>query len=150
MMNGPTRVFEGRQVIGGQVQGQALVTQERISFFGGVDPATGTVTERGHQLEGVSLAGKILIYPGGKGSTGATYTLYNMASQKTAPLAIISPEVDNVTVVGAVLGKITSVDRIPAEFFETVKSGQWVQVDGDSGIVRLSTDSQLQGGQNED
>ena len=137
------RVFEGRQVIKGHVQGKALVTRERISFFGGVDPATGTVTERGHELEGISLAGKILVYPGGKGSTGATYSLYNMAAQKTAPLAIISPQVDNVTVVGAVLGKISSVDRIAAEFFETVKSGQWIEVDGDSGIVRLSIDSQL-------
>ena len=149
MTVGRVRVFEGRQVIGGHVQGQALVTRERISFFGGVDPATGTVTERGHELEGISLAGKILVYPGGKGSTGATYTLYNMAAQKTAPLAIISPEVDNVTVVGAVLGKISSVDRMAAEFFQTVKSGQWIEVDGDNGIVRLSIDAQLQGESNE-
>ena len=150
MMHGPVRVFQGRQVIGGRVQGQALVTRERISFFGGVDPDTGTVTERGHELEGVSVAGKILVYPGGKGSTGATYSLYNMAAQKTAPLAIISPEVDNVTVVGAVLGKISSVDRIAAEFFETARSGQWIEVDGDSGTVRLSIDSQLQGRSNAD
>lgn len=91
-----------------------------------------------HPLEGVSLAGKVLVYPGGKGPTGATYTLYNMASKKTAPIAIISPEVDNVTVVGAVLGKIPSVDRVPAGFFDAIKSGQWLELDGDNGIVRVA------------
>lgn len=134
---GTSLVFRGRQVIGGHVTGTALVTRERISFFGGVEPTTGQVSERGHELEGVSLAGKILVYPGGKGSTGATYTLYSMAAQKTAPLAMISPASDNVTVVGAVLGKISSVDRLPSEFFEVVRSGQRIDIDGDSGIVRV-------------
>lgn len=138
MTIGATRIFEGRQVIAGRVAGPALVTRERISFFGGVDPASGKVTESGHPLEGFSLAGIVLVYPGGKGSTGATYTLYDMAAKNTAPLAIISPEADNVTLVGAVLGKISSVDRIPAEFFETVRTGQWIEIDGERGIVRLS------------
>lgn len=141
LKGGTSLVFQGRQVIGGHVTGRALVTRERISFFGGVDSTTGQVSERGHELEGVSLAGKILIYPGGKGSTGATYTLYSMASQRTAPLAMISPESDNVTVVGAVLGKISSVDRLPREFFEVVKSGQLIEIDGDSGIVRVSMET---------
>jgi predicted aconitase with swiveling domain len=143
-------VFAGRQVIAGPAAGPALVTEARISFFGGVDPATGRVTERGHPLEGVSLAGKILVYPGGKGSTGATYTLYDMAARKTAPLAIISPEVDPVTVVGAVLGKIVSVDRIPPEFFDLVQTGQRIEIDGEHGIVRLSVQAQSQGEQDED
>lgn len=138
-VNIESRVFHGRQVIAGRAEGPALVTQERISFFGGVDPATGEVTERGHPLEGVSLAGKILVYPGGKGSTGATYTLYDMATRNTAPVAIISPEADSVTVVGAVLGKITSVDRIQPEFFETVQSGEWIEIDGYNGTVRVSS-----------
>jgi predicted aconitase with swiveling domain len=129
------------------VEGPALVTRERISFFGGVDPASGKVTERGHPLEGVSLAGRILVYPGGKGSTGATYTLYDMASRHTAPLAIISPEADHVTVVGAVLGKISSVDRVPAEFFELVASGEWIEIDGEHGLIRVSAPRQTKGGQ---
>lgn len=141
------RIFLGRQVIAGRTEGPALVTKERISFFGGVDPATGKVTERGHPLEGVSLAGKVLVYPGGKGSTGATYTLYDMASRRTAPLAIISPEADHVTVVGAVLGKISSVDRLEAEFFEIVVSGEWIEIDGEHGLVRVSPPRQEKGGQ---
>lgn len=146
MSGGRPRIFQGRQVIAGRVEGPALVSRERISFFGGVDPATGTVTERGHPLEGVSLAGKVLVYPGGKGSTGATYTLYDMASRQTAPLAIISPEADNVTVVGAVLGKISSVDRIRREFFEIVESGEWIEIEGDYGLVRVLAGRQMKGG----
>lgn len=143
-------MFQGRQVIAGRVAGQALVTRERISFFGGVDSETGQVSERGHELEGVSLAGKILIYPGGKGSTGATYTLYSMAALMTAPLAMISPESDNVTVVGAVLGKICSVDRLPSDFFDAVQTGQFIEIDGDSGVVRVSIATDRTGTKNED
>jgi len=137
MTAGDSHEFHGRQVVPGAIRGVALVTQERVSFFGGVDASTGRVSERGHQLEGLSVAGKVLVYPGGKGSTGATYVLLSMAADGTAPLAMLSPEIDNVTVVGAVLGKISTVDRLPPGFFDTVKSGDWIEVDGEHGIVRV-------------
>lgn len=137
MTAGVSREFRGRQVVPGAVRGVAVVTQERVSFFGGVDASTGQVSERGHQLEGLSVAGKVLVYPGGKGSTGATYALLSMAADGIAPLAMLSPEIDNVTVVGAVLGKISTVDRLPRELFEVVQSGDWIEVDGEHGIVRV-------------
>ncbi len=67
--------FQGRKIYAGKVKGQALVTSMGISFFGGVDPATGLVVEKDHELEGESISGKILVFPSGKGSTVGSYTL---------------------------------------------------------------------------
>ena len=60
--------FMGRTIYKGIAQGEALVTSMGISFFGGVDPETGVIVERGHELEGQSIAGKVLVFPTGKGS----------------------------------------------------------------------------------
>jgi predicted aconitase with swiveling domain len=58
--------FVGRTIYKGKVSGQALVSSQGISFFGGVDPDTGIIVERGHELEGKSIAGKVLVFPMGK------------------------------------------------------------------------------------
>ena len=69
-------ILTGRKIWAGKVHGEALVTTQGISFFGGVDPETGRVVEKGHSLEGQSISGKILVFPTGKGSTVGSYTLY--------------------------------------------------------------------------
>jgi predicted aconitase with swiveling domain len=61
--------LQGRSIYKGIAQGEALVTTMGISFFGGVDPESGIVVERGHELEGLSVAARILVFPVGKGST---------------------------------------------------------------------------------
>ena len=61
--------LKGRVIYKGKAQGEALVTTQPISFYGGVDPATGIIIEKGHELQGQSVKGKILVFPTGKGST---------------------------------------------------------------------------------
>ncbi len=78
MKPNPARKLSGRKIYPGQVTGQALVTRMGISFFGGIDPDTGRVVEKGHELEGQSIAGKVLVFPSGKGSTVGSYTLYRL------------------------------------------------------------------------
>ena len=92
--------WQGRSIYAGIVQGEALVTRMGISFFGGVDPDTGVVVERGHELEGQSLAGKVLVFPSGKGSTVGSYTLYRLAFNGKAPAAVINRECEPITAVG--------------------------------------------------
>jgi len=65
--------LKGRTIFAGSADGTALVTTMGISFFGGVDPETGVVVERGHELEGECIAGKVLVFPTGKGSTVGSY-----------------------------------------------------------------------------
>ena len=71
-------IFQGRKYRSGRADGEALVTSMGISFYGGVDPETGKVVEKGHALEGQSIAGKVLVFPTGKGSTVGSYTLYRL------------------------------------------------------------------------
>jgi predicted aconitase with swiveling domain len=103
-----------------------------ISFFGGVDPETGIVVERGHTLEGLSIAGKILVYPQGKGSTVGSYTLYRLKRNGLAPAAIVNAECETITAVGCIIAEIPCVDHIPVEKLIT---GVTLRVDGALGTV---------------
>ena len=63
-------ILKGRCVVPGVAEGEALVTRERISGWGGVDPRNGTIVETRHELRGQSFAGKVLVFQGAKGSSG--------------------------------------------------------------------------------
>jgi len=93
-------VLKGRVIKAGCARGVALVSPEPIGFLGGVDPDTGVVVEPGHPLEGQSVAGRVLVFPTGKGSTVGSYTLYRLARNGVGPAAIISdiPMVDQVDI----------------------------------------------------
>ena len=108
------------------------MTSMGISFFGGVDPESGVVVERGHELEGQSIAGKVLVFPTGKGSTVGSYTLYRLKFNGAAPAAIVNAECETITAVGCIMAEIPCVDRVPIEHF---KSGQMMVVDGERGTV---------------
>jgi predicted aconitase with swiveling domain len=112
-------ILHGRTIYEGVVQGKALVTSQGISFFGGVDPETGVIVERGHELEGQSIAGKILVFPQGKGSTVGSYTLYRLKHSGTAPAAIINSECETITAVGCIISGIPCVDKIDITLIET-------------------------------
>lgn len=124
----------GRKIYKGIAEGQALVTKEGISFYGGVDPDTGEVVEVGHELEGQSVSGKILVFPSGKGSTVGSYTLYRMMKNNTAPAAIINSEIDTIIAVGCIISEIPCVDKVK---LKKIKTGQKLMVNGTEGIVEV-------------
>jgi predicted aconitase with swiveling domain len=99
--------------------GEALVSREPIGFLGGVDPDTGVVIEPEHPLEGHSVAGRVLVFPTGKGSTVGSYTLYRLARNGLAPAAIVNAEADPVIAVGAVIAGIPMVDQVDVSQIET-------------------------------
>ena len=68
-------IVKGRIIARGYAKGPALVTMQPISFLGSVDPKTGIVVEKGHELEGKGVAGRILVFPRGKGSTVGSYMM---------------------------------------------------------------------------
>jgi predicted aconitase with swiveling domain len=126
--------MKGRKICPGNAEGEALVTTMGISFFGGVDPANGVVTEKGHELEGKSVKGKILVFPQGKGSTVGSYALYRMKKQGTAPIAMINAECETIVAVGAIISEIPCVDKVD---ITKIKNGQKVKVDGEKGLITL-------------
>ncbi len=126
--------LKGRKIFKGKVKGKTIVTEEGISFYGGVDPDTGVVAEVGHPLEGQSIAGKILVFPQGKGSTVGSYILYRLKKNGKAPLAIINKECETIVAVGAIISEIPCVDKID---ISQIKTGMQVEVDAENGIVKI-------------
>jgi predicted aconitase with swiveling domain len=124
--------IQGRKISPGLAAGEALVSVMNISFFGGVDPETGMVVERGHQLEGQSISGKVLVFPTGKGSTVGSYTLYQLKYNGKAPAAIVNAECEPITAVGCIIAGIPCIDQVPIEQFQ---NGTRLVVDGDNGSL---------------
>jgi len=130
-------ILQGRKVIGGQAEGEAVVTRQAVSFLGGVNPDKGIVVEKGHELEGQSLTGKVFVFPHGKGSTAGPYIIYAMAKRQTAPAAMINVEAEPIIAVGAAMGNIPLVDRLVPNPLEVIATGDYVKIDGDKGIVEV-------------
>jgi len=129
-----TLSLRGRPICPGQARGEALVTGMGLSFFGGVDPDSGVVVENGHELYGKSIAGKILVFPTGKGSTVGSYTLYRLKKNGLAPCAIINSECETITAVGCIISDIPCIDQIEIGFLHT---GRILRVDGETGTVEM-------------
>jgi predicted aconitase with swiveling domain len=124
----------GRAIVRGRAAGEALVTRMGLSFYGGVDPESGVVVEAGHELEGRSIAGRVLVFPTGKGSTVGSYTLYRLRRSGCAPAAIVNATCETITAVGCILAEIPCVDQVP---LADLRSGMRLLVDGEQGTVEL-------------
>jgi predicted aconitase with swiveling domain len=116
----------GRSINPGKAEGVALVSPEPIGFFGGVDPKTGQVIEKGHPLEGQNVKGRILVFPTGKGSTVGPYVIYGLKKYGNAPAAIINKQTETIVSTGAIISDIPCVDGID---IGQIKTGDKVAVD---------------------
>ena len=126
------RVLQGRLIKAGQAEGVALVSPEPMGFFGMIDAETGIVIEVGHPLEGESVAGRVLVFPTGKGSTVGSYSLYRLSKAGLAPVAIINLESEPIVAVGAIISEIPMVDHVD---IEQIRSGDLVTIDGTQVII---------------
>ena len=121
--------LKGRIISKGKAQKEALVTSQPISFYGGVDPNTGEIIEKGHELQGKSVKGKILVFPNGKGSTVGSYTLYRMKKNGVAPAGMINKECETVVAVGAIISEIPCVDKID---ISKIQTGDLIRIEIDT------------------
>lgn len=124
----------GRKIFKGKVTGEALVTKDSISFYGGVDPENGVVVEKGHELEGISISDKILVFPSGKGSTVGSYVIYQMAKTGKGPKALVLKDCEAIVAVGTIISELPCVDHIDVDKIET---GMQLEVDGDNASVEI-------------
>lgn len=138
-----TRTFQikGKKIVAGKAVAEAVVTKEAISFNGGVDNFTGIVTEPGHELEGVNIAGKVLVFLTGKGSTGGSYKIYDMACRGTAPAAFVQVVPESVTTIGAIIGNIPVISHCDQNPVECIQTGDTVEVDADHGTITVTRTS---------
>lgn len=126
--------MKGRTISPGKAKGDAIVSKEPIGFYGGIDPKTGVVIEKGHELEGKCVKGKILVFPQGKGSTVGSYVIYGLKKNGVAPAAIVNKETETIVATGVILAGIPCVDGIG---IEKIKNGDKLAVDADNATVEL-------------
>ncbi len=130
-------VIKGRGVMPGVVEGIALVTKETIQGWSGVDDRTGLIIEKGHPFEGMSIAGKILILSGGKGSNGWSCHFHAAKLEGIGPAGLVFPKIDSRTGVAAVVSRVPCVVDTEDDVFSLIKTGDTVRIDGDNGTITL-------------
>ena len=129
--------LKGRKVVGGYAEGEALVSADPVSFYGGVDPETGVVVEPGHAVEGECITGKVFVFPTGKGSTVGSYVIYRMSKLGTAPAALVNSETEAIIATGCVISGIPLVDKLDRDPLMEIKSGDLLRVSADEGVVEV-------------
>ena len=129
--------LKGRKVVGGYAEGEALVSVDPVSFYGGVDPETGVVVEPGHAVEGECITGKVFVFPTGKGSTVGSYVIYRMSKLGTAPAALVNSETEAIIATGCVISGIPLVDKLDRDPLMEIKSGDLLKVSADEGVVEV-------------
>lgn len=144
------RVVRGVPLVSGSASGQTLVSDDPISFWGGVDPETGTIIDRRHDRCGESIIHRICFFPSEKGSSTASAVLLELARTGKAPGAIVTVEPPPVLMLGAIIaerlyGVAIPVLRIKREDFHRFESGQHVRISVD-GEIRLQNAGETQRG----
>jgi predicted aconitase with swiveling domain len=132
-----TMKLKAKPVTGGVAEGEAIVTRMPISFTGGMDPDTGIIREPGHELEGKCVAGKILVFPTGKGSTTGSWQYYAAFKRGNAPKGIINARVEGVVAVSAIITATPMVHKVEKDPLECIENGDFVKIDADNGIVEI-------------
>jgi len=130
-------VLRGRKVVGGVAEGEALVTGETISGWGGVNPMEGSIIETRHELRGVSFKDKVLICRGAKGSSGWSVMFHTCRLAGTAPVAMVFNEMTTKIALGCVVMRIPSVTNLDRDPLDVIATGDWVRVNGDAGTVEV-------------
>jgi predicted aconitase with swiveling domain len=127
---------EGRTLVAGRASGRALVLEEPLSFWGGVDPATGALIDTHHPQQGASVTGRILVMPSGRGSSSSSYVLAESIRAGTAPVAILLREPDGIVALGAIVARELYGSRVPVvvlgpEAYDSIVDGLPVDVAAD-------------------
>lgn len=129
--------LHGRTVVPGVVEGEALVSHQTISGWGGIDPATGVIVERRHELFGVSFAGKILVFPGAKGSSGWSGFFQATRLNGVAPVGMVFSNISTKVALGAVVTRVPSVTALDQDPVLVISTGDRVRIDAEAGVVEV-------------
>ena len=129
--------IKAHRISKGKASGRVLLTKDAISFLGSVDPKTGIVVEKKHELEGESISEKILLFPCGKGSTVGSYVIYQLKKNNVAPAAMINLRCEPIVAVGAIMSGIPLVDQPEKNPFEILRNGDSVLVDADNEYIEI-------------
>jgi predicted aconitase with swiveling domain len=132
-------LIQGKPIVAGRAEGQALVSGEPLSFWGGYDYNTGEITDRRHSLSGAMAAGRILAVPFSRGSSTTTAVLLEAARAGTAPAALVTTGADPFFALASVVANIMYGRPIPIvavapRDFSRLHTGDWLHIENDGSI----------------
>ncbi len=133
-----TVVLTGRGLVGGVAEGEALVTRDAISGWGGVEPRKGRIIESRHELVGQSFAGKVLVFRGAKGSSGWSGMFHMSRLMGSAPAALVFTTMNTKIALGVVVTHVPAITDLDGDPFELIHTGDWVRVDADRGLLTVT------------
>ena len=131
--------IKGRSISKGIAKGKVLISKQKISFLGAVDPVTGIIVDKSLDIYGKNITNRILIFPGGKGSTVGSYVIYQLKKHGKSPCAMINRRSDTIVAVGAIIAEIPVVDSLEIDLIEAeqIKDDMEVFVNGTEGYIEL-------------
>jgi predicted aconitase with swiveling domain len=130
--------LKGRRVVGGKATAEALVTTQTISGWGGINERDGTVIELHHELNGRTFAGKVLVFPGAKGSSGWSAYFHMCRLNGVAPAAMIFTRMTTKIALGAVVTRVPAITDLDGDVLALIETGDLVEVDADAGTVTIT------------
>jgi len=126
-----------RPISEGKGEGEALLSTDALCFAM-CDADTGCVLEKGHCLDGRSVAGKVLVMPTGKGSSVVQADgLYRLITKDTAPAAVVIQTPEPVLVSTIIAMEVPLVDTVDPAFYDNVEEGDHITVDAVAGTLVL-------------
>lgn len=129
--------YQCHKISEGCAEAEAVVSKDHIMFYL-MNPETGEVIEKAHDLEGRTVARKILIFPGGKGSSVVQADgLYQLNMHRNMPAALVVQFPETVLVSSAIIMEVPMVDKVDPKFYEEVKDGDMVRVDATNGVIEI-------------
>jgi predicted aconitase with swiveling domain len=137
------RTLSGRAIVPGDVEGIVLRSERAISFWGGVDPATGRIIDRRHDRRGASIAGRVFVVPAEKGSSTGSAILLELIRAEVAPAAIVTREAAPILALGAIVaqelyGKTVPVVRVEPDAWSALVDDDRVRIRSDGSIQRIA------------
>ena len=142
-MSSPRIILRGRGCAPGEFEGEAVVSNQPFGFWQGIDPQTGIVIDRRHDLCGTSLRNKVFVFPFGRGSTGTPGIFLEAVRNGCAPAAIVNVKSEPMIVMCALLAEaffkvqIPIVDGLDANPQDLLRTGDRVRVNGTTGEIEV-------------
>ena len=131
------KIFNCHKISEGCIEGEVIISKDDIMFYL-IKPETGEVLEAEHDLEGKSIANKILIFPSGKGSSVVQGDgLYQLKMKNNAPKGMILKRSETVLVASAIIMEIPMVDKVDEEFYKLIKNGDRIKLDATNGKIEI-------------
>jgi len=139
------RILIGKAVAPGGAEGEAAVTKQPISFWGGLNTETGEIIDRRHEKSGTNIAGKVFVFPHGRGSSTSSAILAESIRNGTSPAAIINLQVEPILALGSIVSEELYQQSIPIvvlgeDDFCSIKDGDQIRIEAD-GKVKVLSDS---------